>query len=223
MRVVEAYARPIDCSSKEAGINLLRKVEWCARLSHRSEARQTAVSWEKFLTSIVLHHGDWSVTEHASITVDVRVDVKTATAWTRHRIGAYTQESTRFVNYTREGFDIEVIAPESLKSPARFWEYVQWLDAMQGAEDAYGKLVKSGVAPEEARGVLPHNQATRLAVTYNLRNWRHFFLMRTTKEAHPLMRQVATQLLEQFKHLVPLLYDDIVPEARQINNLSKPQ
>jgi thymidylate synthase (FAD) len=47
--------------------------------------------------------------------------------------------------------------------------------------------------------------------------------MRTTKEAHPQMRQVTIPLLQEFKDKIPLLYDDIQPEARQIDNMRLPR
>jgi thymidylate synthase ThyX len=47
--------------------------------------------------------------------------------------------------------------------------------------------------------------------------------MRTSKEAHPQMRQVVIPLLAEFQRLVPVLYEDIVPEARQVDNIAKGQ
>jgi thymidylate synthase ThyX len=47
--------------------------------------------------------------------------------------------------------------------------------------------------------------------------------MRTSKEAHPQMRQVVIPLLAEFQRLVPVLYEDIVPEARQVDNIMKGQ
>lgn len=53
----------------------------------------------------------------------------------------------------------------------------------------------------------------------NLRNWRHFLLMRTTKEAHPQMREVTIPLLVEFQEKIPILFEDIQPGARQVDNL----
>ena len=84
-------------------------------------------------------------------------------------------------------------------------------------------LIEKGWRPQEARSVFPNALASKLIMTGNLRNWRHFFLMRTSKEAHPQMRQVTIPVLEEFKRLVPVLYEDIMPEARQIDNICKGQ
>ena len=89
------------------------------------------------------------------------------------------------------------------------------------AEYEYKQLLKEGWRPQEARSVFPNALASKIVVTMNLRSWRHFFLMRTTKEAHPQMRQVSIPLLAEFQHLVPIIYEDISPNDRQIDNIKK--
>ncbi len=84
------------------GIALLRRIEWCARISHRSEEAQTADSWQRIIKAIVLEHGDWSVVEHASVSVDMLVDRGITHELVRHRLFSFTQESTRFVNYEKK-------------------------------------------------------------------------------------------------------------------------
>jgi thymidylate synthase (FAD) len=215
MNIVEPYARMLSCT-KEKGIQALQNIEWIGRISHRSEEAQTATSWERFIKAVVLTHGDWSITEHVSMTVDAVVDRGITHEWVRHRIGAYTQESTRFVNYEKKR-PAEFIKPQLNNGHAELcWETV-----IEVAEAQYRKLVLDGCSPQIARSVLPNSLASRLIVTYNLRNWRHFFLMRTTAESHPQMRQVTIPLLKEFQEKIPLLYDDIVPNSRQIDNLQK--
>jgi thymidylate synthase (FAD) len=43
----------------------------------------------------------------------------------------------------------------------------------------------------------------------NLREWRHFFKLRTSKRAHPQMREVACAMLVEFKKQIPVIFDDI--------------
>lgn len=235
MQIVEPYARivipPYSCipdgeltpdSLKRYGIELLRHVEWAARVSHRSEEHQGPGTWHRLISSVVLQHGDWSVTEHAVVTVEALVDRGITHEWVRHRIGAYTQESTRFVNYARK-------MPPSFIMPQEFGQSednpaggdVWWNKATETAEDCYQHLVADGVSPQIARSVFPTALASKLIVTYSLRSWRHFFLMRTSREAHPQMRQVTIPLLAEFKATIPLLYDDIEPEQRQADNMRK--
>ena len=213
MKIVQPYAIPLDLHTREDGIKLLQKIEFAGRVSHRSEFRQDDESWERFIKAVVLTHGDWSITEHASVSVDAVVDRGITHEWVRHRIGAYTQESTRFVNYEKN-VPATFIQPVMTAEDTEYWKV-----AICAAEAQYKQLIAGGCPPQIARSVLPNALAARLIVTYNLRNWRHFFLMRTSCETHPQMKQVTIPLLQQFQQCIPLLYDDIVPDSRQATNL----
>lgn len=220
MKIVPPSAYMVHVTSRERGVQLLRECEQCARLSHRSEDKITLESWEPILRAVVLQHGDWSVVEHASVRVFVLCDRGISHEWVRHRLGAYTQESTRFVNYKKKFGEIEFVQPEteSLKGAAGL---ATWEGNCRDAEMRYFLLLDSGVAPQIARSVLPNSLATRLYVTYNLRMWRHFFIMRTTKETHPQMRQLTIPLLREFQSNIPLLYDDIIPEEKQSVSMAR--
>lgn len=99
MQIVKPYAKIISIKNREEGIDLLKKIEWAARISHRSEDKQTESSWERFVRAVVLRHGDWSVTEHAGVTVDTLTDRGVTHEIVRHRLLSPTQQSTRFVNH----------------------------------------------------------------------------------------------------------------------------
>lgn len=216
MNIVEPYAKLMDVSDKEEGIRLLRKIEWCGRISHRSEDAQGADSWDRFIRAIVLQHGDWSIVEHAIATVDMLVDRGITHEIVRHRLFSFTQESTRFVNYEKK-MAASFIMPPDLNEAQR----VSWERNIGQAEMSYREAISQGCAPQIARSVFPNALASRIIVTGNLRNWRHFLLMRTTKEAHPQMRQVTIPLLAEFQAKIPILFEDIEPNGRQATNIAK--
>ena len=64
--------------------------------------------------------------------------------------------------------------------------------------------------PQQARAVLPNSLKTEIVMTANLREWRHFFKLRTSQAAHPQMRDLALQALMMFKEAVPVLFEDYV-------------
>lgn len=201
------------------GIETLKFIESMARISHRSEGAQTNDSWMKFIPAVVLQHGDWSVVEHSSSTVIFKVDRGITHELVRHRLFSFTQESTRFVNYAKKGGSLDFIRPAHLPETGHW----HWEQAVLNAETEYFELLNLGARPQEARSVLPNSLAATISVTGNLRNWRHFFLMRTSKETHPDFKTVTIPLLADFKKLIPILFDDIEPDARQIDNLKKPR
>lgn len=205
--------------TRDDGVRMLRFIEQQARISHRSEDRQNLESWERFIQAVVIQHGDWSVTEHASITATLRVDRGVTHELVRHRLFAFTQESTRFVRYKG---DMEFIIPEEMrKSPAPLGAGLieqEWREGIKVAEERYHLLMEYGARPQEARSILPNALAATIAVTGNLRVWRWFFLSRTTKETHPDFKRVSIPMLEEFKKVVPILFDSIEPNGRQIDN-----
>jgi thymidylate synthase (FAD) len=80
---------------------------------------------------------------------------------------------------------------------------------MQSIENNYNKLISLGAKPEEARSILPNSLKTEIVVTMNLREWRHFFKLRTSQKSHPQMREVAQPMLKSFKEKIPVVFDDI--------------
>ena len=71
------------------------------------------------------------------------------------------------------------------------------------------KMIELGATPQIARSVLPTSIKTEIVVTMNLREWRNFFRLRTSKSAHPQIRELAIPLLEDLKKLIPCIFDDI--------------
>jgi len=216
VNIVQPYAKLMDVPDREAGIRLLKKIEWCGRISHRSEEAQTEDSWDRFIRTVVLGHGDWSIVEHASVTIDMLVDRGITHEWVRHRLCAFTQESTRFVNYEKK-MPASFILPLELDIK----QLVAWEDGVRHAEQAYRFMMDAGCAPQIARSVFPNALASRIITTTNLRNLRHVMIMRTTKEAHPQMRQVTIPLLVELKEKIPILFEDIEPLAKQSESMKK--
>jgi len=218
MQVIEPSFEIITPASPQEGIRQLMFIEEMARISHRSEDLQGEDTWRRFIKFVVCDKGDWSVVEHAHSTVKFRVDRGITHELVRHRLFSFTQESTRFVNYKKKGI-VEFICPNGLDS----FQRMVWGSQIAKAEEVYMQMLESGASPQIARSVLPNALASTIAVTGNLRNWRHLFLMRTTSESHPDMKKVMIPLLAEFKNRIPLLYDDIIPNRKQSEALSDPR
>lgn len=190
------------------GAQMLKNIEMCGRVCYKSEDRITEGSAEKFI-SMILKSGHESVLEHEKITVRMICDRGVTHEIVRHRIASYSQESTRYCNYTKDKFGGEITFIRPF-----FWnddpeKFAVWQQTMQQIENAYMKLTEMGAKPEEARSILPNSVKTEIMVTMNIREWRHFFRLRTSPKAHPQMREIACPMLEAFKEKLPVLFDDI--------------
>ncbi len=186
------------------GDYILKFLEMCGRVCYKSEDKIAEGSAEKFVRALI-KSGHESVIEHFSVTVKVICNRGISHEIVRHRIGAYSQESTRYVNY-RDGIEvIEQPAIEGYSQPDDVW-----IMAMEYAEGCYKLLIQDyGVKPEIARDVLPNALKTEIVITYNLRQWRHFFRQRLSKAAHPQIRQIAGMILKEFKERLPVIFEDI--------------
>jgi thymidylate synthase (FAD) len=205
-------------------LDALQLIEAAGRTCYKSEDKITDTSAPAF-AAMILKRGHESVVEHASATVRFVCDRGVSHEIVRHRIASYSQESTRYVNYGHAdhiGFIIPLwcdIAegeyPFDQTLNADTSEEIAmktWFEAMLDAERYYLKLIKLGWRPEQARSVLPNSLKTEIVMTANLREWRHFFKLRTSAAAHPQMREVAIPLLAEMKERIPVIFDGLVQE-----------
>lgn len=205
MKIIKPY---FEIMEEIDGNKILKNIESFGRTCYKSEDLITDTSAEIFVANI-LKRGHESVIEHEKVTVRVICDRGVSHEVVRHRIASYSQESTRYCNYQKDKFGNELTFIKPV-----FWEddspeYTIWKCIMQEIEDKYMRLIELGVSPQEARSILPNSLKTEIVVTMNLREWRHFFKLRTAESAHPQMQEVARQLLHAFKKKIPIVFDDI--------------
>lgn len=207
MKIIKPYAEiltPVD------GVEVLKFIEMVGRKCYKSEDKITDESAYKFV-EMLIKRGHEAMIEHYNVSVLFVCDRGVSHEIVRHRIASYAQESTRYCNYSKGKFDeqITIIKPCFFNCNDENDHYYDWEIAMNQAEDRYIELVENGASPQEARSVLPNSLKTELVMTTNLREWRHFFKLRTAEGAHPQMREIAIPLLNEFKHLIPVVFDDI--------------
>lgn len=205
MRVINASYRietPID------GKQTLKRIEHAGRTCYKSENRITEESAKTFVRKLI-ERGHESVLEHESITVRFICDRGITHEIVRHRLASYSQESTRYCNYSGDKFgnQITFIKPCFLEEGTG--GYKLWKQAMFIAEKEYFDLLNWGCTPQEARSVLPNSTKTEIIMTANLREWRHFLKLRTATAAHPQMRELTVPLLEELQRQIPVVFDDI--------------
>lgn len=193
------------------GEEILKNIERAGRTCYKSEDKINADSARKFVAGII-KSGHESVIEHEKVTVRIICDRGVTHEIVRHRIASYSQESTRYCNYSDDKFGNELtfIRPFYWKDDSEKMNV--WTIAMERAERCYMGLLHMGATPQEARAVLPNSLKTEIVVTMNMREWRHFFKLRCSRAAHPQMRETAIPILKKFKEVIPVIFDDIQVE-----------
>lgn len=205
MRIIEPKVELINAPSYAT---LLSTIEQAGRTCYKSEDKITEDSAWVFVRGII-KRGHEAVIEHGSLTLRFTCDRGVSHELVRHRMVSYCQESTRYCNYSKEGFggEITVIAPSWATKDDE--SYYEWRKACLRAEMAYFELLDIGCTAQEARSVLPNSLKTEVVMTANLREWRHFLRLRTAPAAHPDMRVVAGMAHELLLANYPVFFEDI--------------
>ena len=209
MKIIKASYEilPVNGQPLDGG-EVLRAIEAAGRTCYKSEDKTAPDSAEAFVRTL-LRRGHESVLEHVWFSVRFVVDRGVSHEIVRHRLAGYSQESTRYCNYSQDRFGNELTFIRPCFWKERPEEFAVWQETMAVIEQNYFRLLSLGAAPQEARSILPNSLKTEIAVTMDLREWRHFFKLRTSPAAHPQMQEVAKALLADFQKRIPLLFDDI--------------
>lgn len=212
MILVKPSIEIVDMADYE---QILKKIERIGRVCYKSEDKISEDSAERFIAGIV-KRGHESVIEHESVTVKVICDRGVTHEIVRHRVASYSQESTRYCNYSKDQFQNQISVIDlstgfsyQMDNPTDVKKYKIWCEAMESAEQYYFQMLEAGASAQEARSILPNSLKTELVMTMNLREWRHFFRLRTSAAAHPQIRELAGMILEVFKEKLPVFFQDI--------------
>ena len=188
--------------------DLQKVIELGGRTCYKSEDKITEDSADAFIERIKNFKHE-SVLEHGSITVKFIIDRGVSHELVRHRLASFSQESTRYCNYSKNKFNNQISFIEPCFWSRGSYEYYLWQHSCELAEEAYFHLLDKGATPQQARAVLPNSLKTELIVTANPREWRHIFKVRCAPEAHPQMREIMLPLSNEFKSRWYSLFGDI--------------
>jgi len=187
---------------------VLEKIEQAGRTCYKSEEKQTYDSSLKFI-KMLINRGHESVLEHQSLSIKFICDRGVSHEIVRHRLCSFSQESTRYCNYSKSKFGGELTFID-LSQYLTESQRVQWELSLQFSETTYLALTQMGCSAQIARSVLPNSLKTEIVVTTNLREWRTIFKQRTSEAAHPQMRELMIPLLKELKNTLPIIFDDII-------------
>ena len=161
----------------------------------------------------IMGMGHDSVLEHASFTFGVEGVSRVLLAQlTRHRLASFSVQSQRYVSY-EQGFGyivppkIAALGQDAAEEYARQMDQMhQWYCQWQARLGAAGES-----SNEDARFVLPGACETRLMMTMNVRELRHFFSLRMCSRAQWEIRALATEMHRLCMEVAPALFADAGP------------
>ncbi len=195
-----------------AGEESLQLIELAGRTAYQSRSKITDESARKFV-EMLRKRGHESVIEHSAMTVEFdNVSRGFTHELVRHRLSAFTQESTRYVDES----DFKVVIPPSKDKDEKFSlslpngeklniSFQEWADLN---EEMYRELRKAGWISQDARQILPIGIKAQIVITANFREWRHIFELRCSPAAHWEIRRVMVNLLKDVQRKIPVVFDD---------------
>lgn len=177
-------------------------IEHAGRVCYRSEARGDSGTFIQRR----LREGHESIIEHASATFEISgISRACSHQLVRHRIASYSQESQRYVDAS----NAEFIVPDSICADRE--AKVTWDEFMTQARDAYRALRQRGIRKEDCRFLLPNAAATRIVMTMNFRELRHFIKLRGLNPAAQWeIRELANRILNLVYEQAPSVFQDLV-------------
>ena len=157
----------------------------------------------------IIKSGHLSVLEHASFTFGIeRVSRALLAQLTRHRIASFSVQSQRYVKFSK-GANF-IIPPTISKDKNLLAKYNEFLKLSQ---QYYNDFLKADIPAEDARYVLPNASTTKIVLTMNARELRHFFALRCCNRAQWEIRDMACKMLKLVKEVATILFDDAGPNC----------
>jgi thymidylate synthase (FAD) len=200
--------------------NPLLSIERASRVCYKSEDKISQGSAESLVARLIKsgHHamiefGGWIVVKFYSNRGFTHELV-------RMRLASFAQESTRYCNYAKDKFGREItcidpdriLAMKIADSEKRALYKSMLLDSWAQSQESYLALVDAGCPAEIAREALCIGLKAEIVIGADVREWRHILSLRTSKKAHPRMREVMIPLVKDFMSRTPILFDGIYKE-----------
>jgi thymidylate synthase (FAD) len=204
MLITKQRIKEIDVGGN--GIDILRKIEKIGRVCYNSEDKITDTSYVNFIENLIKRK-HLSVLEHHSITFTWVVSRALANELVRHRNSAFSQQSTRYINYNNK--PLSFILPIEFYNDKSSISYMAWLNSITQSEAAYYAMIKDGSSPQLAREVLPLCTSTEIVSTMNLRQLRYMLKLRTAPGVLPQFIDIAKSTINELRVRIPIIFNNL--------------
>ena len=163
----------------------------------------------KELLGKIISSGHHSVLEHASFTFGVEgVSRALLAQLTRHRIASFSVQSQRYVKFKN---GVEFVTPGTIKKDKNLLK--KYEEFLKNTEKLYKEYLDAGIPAEDARYILPNASSTKIIITMNARELRHFFALRCCSRAQWEIREMACRMLNLVKKEATILFSDAGPDC----------
>lgn len=185
-----------------------------ARVSHHKHHDEFDGESDGRLLQYLLKHKHWTPFAHPQITLRIKMPIFLARQWYRHTIGIVRNEvSRRYVEDTPEFFiprewhnrpeeGIKQGSSDEINEWSKFYTSLVYTHS-EDVVRLYEKMIEDGIAPEEARMILPQNMYTEFYETASLAAYLRIIELRTDSHAQRYIRNYAKSVLSIISELFP--------------------
>ena len=192
-----------------------------ARVSFGKRKTEMSEGDEK-LIKYLAKHGHWSPFGHASLQFRIKAPIFVARQLVKHQIGlTWNEISRRYVEYEPEFYEVDKWRGRPInKKQGSSEEEIEWIDrgtrtdALQSQVETialknYNRMLEAGVAPEQARMILPQSMKTEWYWSGTLYAFARVCNLRCAEDAQYETRIVANLINDECERLFPKSWTEL--------------
>ena len=166
----------IDYATKNHKVWISTNMQFLLEHKHMMDALSPYdVSEEEFIEKAQKYECEEAFTL-IRMTMVVTTQISTSRELNRTSPNSIAEQSTRYCNLEKKG-GVQVARPHWYDAGTR-WQRMVYGLVCRVCEWGYNRLLKSGLKPQDARGILPLDTYTVVAYTYTLAEWSHILDLR---------------------------------------------
>ena len=186
-----------------------------ARVSFAKTADNYTEAQNEKLIQYLARHNHWTPFGHAQATFHIEAPIFVARQLVKHQVGlVWNEVSRRYVDDSPRFFSPSSWRPRSedkkqgsdkhdiIADMRQAWKIYE--SAIHDISKTYGTLLEMGVAPEQARMVLPQSMMTEWYWTGSLAAWSRVCRLRISDDAQAETERIAQDISREMRQLFPV-------------------
>ena len=207
----------IDHMGSDASVVNAARVSFGKRITEMSEGDTKLIRY-------LAKHNHWSPFGHASVQFRIKAPIFVARQLVKHQVGlTWNEISRRYVDYEPEFYEVDKWRGRPVdKKQGSSEEEIEWVDGNEEvsttslqtevealAEYNYNWMLRAGVAPEQARMILPQSMMTEWYWSGTLYAFARICNLRCAEDAQYETRIVANLINDECEKLFPISWIEL--------------
>ena len=205
----------IDHMGSDASVVNAARVSFGKRIKEMSEGDTKLI---KYLAK----HNHWSPFGHASLQFRIKAPIFVARQLVKHQVGlTWNEISRRYVDYEPEFYEVDSWRGRPInKKQGSSEEEIEWIDrgtrtdSLQSQVETialknYNRMLEAGIAPEQARMILPQSMMTEWYWSGTLYAFARVCNLRCAEDAQYETRIVANLINDECEKLFPISWTEL--------------